>query len=61
MDVQRAKEIIQTTDKIGVTYQGEQVWIDSVDTQSQTAEVHSEHGNKEQMTVKIDQLQELTS
>lgn len=58
MNVTRAREIVQSTDKITVTYQGAPVWIDGVDEQNATAQVHEEASPSIKRTVAVDQLQE---
>jgi small acid-soluble spore protein H (minor) len=58
MNVTRAKEIVQSADKITVTYQGEPVWIDGVDEQTATARVHAENNPTDSKTVAVDQLVE---
>lgn len=60
MDVNRAKEIIETTKTIEVQLNGDPVWIDSVDATTKTATVHREAGHEaESMTVRVDQLEEV--
>lgn len=58
MNVTRAREIVQSTDKITVTYQGSPVWIDGVDENSATARVHVEDNPTDKKTVAVDELQE---
>jgi small acid-soluble spore protein H (minor) len=59
MDVNRAKEIVESTDKIEVTLNGKNVWIDHVDESSQTATVHPEAGSLDLMKVEVEKLQEV--
>ncbi|KFZ41123.1 MULTISPECIES: H-type small acid-soluble spore protein [Thermoactinomyces] len=42
MEIERAKQILQSPEKITVLYQGEPVWIDMVDESAEKAQVHSE-------------------
>lgn len=58
MDVNRAQEILQSTERIDVQLNGQSVWIDSVDTQKQSATVHAEENPDDRKTVSIDQLTE---
>jgi small acid-soluble spore protein H (minor) len=58
MDVNRAKEIIESADIIKVTYEGESVWIDSVDATTKTATVHEQNGDTESITVPVNHLNE---
>jgi small acid-soluble spore protein H (minor) len=59
MDVNRAQEILKSTDRIDVQLNGEAVWIDSVDTENHVAQVHAEHNPSERKTVSVDNLQEV--
>jgi H-type small acid-soluble spore protein len=60
MDVNRAKEIIESPKKYEVLLNGKGVWIDSVDATTKTATVHEQAGDQQQsMTVRVDQLQEI--
>jgi H-type small acid-soluble spore protein len=58
MDVNRAQQIVAAADKINVTLDGKSVWIDSVDSASNTATVHAEHNPGETRKVAVSQLQE---
>ncbi|USG65245.1 H-type small acid-soluble spore protein [Brevibacillus ruminantium] len=58
MDLNRAQEIIRSTDKIEVQYQGKSVWIDGVDEHTETARVHTEGNPTDSMTVDVRQLDE---
>jgi len=58
MNVTRAKEIIQATDKVTVTYQGAPVWIDGVDENSAMARVHEEDNPVQRKVVAVADLQE---
>jgi len=58
MNVVRAQQIIQSVEKITVTYNGSPVWIDEVDGQTMTARVHPENQPGQSMTVALDQLNE---
>jgi small acid-soluble spore protein H (minor) len=60
MDVNRAKEIIESPKKFEVQLNGKGVWIDSVDATTKTATVHEQAGNDPQsVTVRVDQLEEI--
>ena len=60
MDVKRAQEILNAAEKIDVQYNGELVWIDSVDEQNRTATVRSEEQpNPTPETVPVELLEEL--
>ncbi len=58
MNVTRAVEIVQSTDKITVTYQGAPVWIDRVNENEATAKVHVEDNPTDLKTVAVADLQE---
>lgn len=59
MDVSRAKEILQSDDRIRVEFEGVPVWIDSVDEQSKTARVHTKDNPNDKKTVAVDELNEV--
>lgn len=60
MDVNRAKEIISSTDTYEVELNGKDVWLDSVDSETQTATVHEQGpGRQESMTVRVQELREV--
>jgi small acid-soluble spore protein H (minor) len=59
MNVNRAQEILQSTDRIDVKCDGEAVWIDSVDTENRIAQVHAENNPSDRKTVSVDNLQEV--
>ncbi|MDQ0416325.1 small acid-soluble spore protein H (minor) [Croceifilum oryzae] len=58
MDIQRAKEIIASSETIHVNYNGNSIWIDQVNEDGVTATVHlqGEHQHKQQ--VKLSDLNE---
>jgi small acid-soluble spore protein H (minor) len=60
MDVNRAKQIIESPEMISVEMNGKRVWIDSVDATTQMATVHEE-GNepRSSMTVRVQELTEV--
>ncbi|MEI7026478.1 H-type small acid-soluble spore protein [Paenibacillus sp. y28] len=58
MDVTRAKSIIVSADHIKVYLDDEPVWIESVDSGTQTATVHLQNGSDETRTVNLEQLRE---
>jgi small acid-soluble spore protein H (minor) len=60
MDVNRAKEIVESPKMIEVQLNGNIVWIDSVDATTKTATVHKEDAAETtSMTVRVDELQEI--
>ncbi|MFD0869556.1 acid-soluble spore protein H [Chlamydia abortus] len=59
MDLLRAKEILDSENKINVEVNGQRVWIDSVDTESRTAKVHVEHKPEEMRFVPLEELHEV--
>jgi H-type small acid-soluble spore protein len=60
MDVNRAKEIISSSEQFEVQYGGRAVWIDSVDAQTKMATVHPQDiGTQESMTVQVNDLVEV--
>lgn len=59
MNVERAQEILNSTDKIDVKFEGVNVWIDSVDQNSKTARVHTEANPEDLKTVAVDELKEV--
>lgn len=42
MEIERAKEILQSPQKITVNYRGEPVWIEMVDETAEKVRVHAE-------------------
>lgn len=59
MDVHRVEEILESPDKITVTYQGVPVWINAVDNLTQIANVHSEDYPAEEKKVPVSELTEV--
>ena len=59
MDIQRAKEIVNSSDSIQVLYKDKSIWITGIDEAAQTAEVATGPQFKEKMTVPINQLEEI--
>ncbi|MBP1932914.1 H-type small acid-soluble spore protein [Ammoniphilus resinae] len=59
MDVTRAQQIIDSEQRIDVQYEGASVWIDRVDAQNQTAQVHMESDPSDKITVEVQQLREV--
>ncbi|RAL26717.1 H-type small acid-soluble spore protein [Thermoflavimicrobium daqui] len=43
MDMERAKEILNSPEKIEVKYRGTPVWIEMIDETAEKAQVHSEN------------------
>jgi small acid-soluble spore protein H (minor) len=59
MQVNRAQEILALEDRITVELNGVSIWIDSVDSEKQTAKVHTEDNPADARTVSVDELQEV--
>jgi small acid-soluble spore protein H (minor) len=59
MEVDRANEIMQTSDKIDVQLNGQPVWIDSVNLTEGTVTVHPEEQPNDTRTVRAAQLKEV--
>ncbi|WP_248928752.1 H-type small acid-soluble spore protein [Paenibacillus hamazuiensis] len=59
MQANRVQEILQSDKKIDVQWNGMSVWIDSVDTQNQTAKVHAESNPADTRVVSVTELQEV--
>jgi small acid-soluble spore protein H (minor) len=59
MDVQRAKEIINSSDEVKVLLQGQSVWIESVDATTQTATVHAQGTEAQSKSVLVQELKEV--
>ena len=57
MDLQRAREIMQSPKKINVLYQGSPVWLESLNDSSNAAEV-TILDRKERVNVPLNQLVE---
>ncbi|MBA4494820.1 H-type small acid-soluble spore protein [Paenactinomyces guangxiensis] len=60
MDIQRANQIVESPEKIKVTYQGVPVWIQTIDDGNQTARVYPEANPEDEKTVPVRDLQETT-
>lgn len=58
MDTKRAKQILDSVNKVNVTFEGERVWIDSVDEGNDVADIHMEHNEQERRTVPVEELHE---
>lgn len=58
MDVNRAEEILRSPDNITVTFQGDPVWIQSVNDVTQIANVYTIGNKKEEKMVPVSELQE---
>ncbi|GIQ67377.1 H-type small acid-soluble spore protein [Xylanibacillus composti] len=59
MDTKRAKEILNSVNKVNVAFEGDSVWIDSVDEVNGVADIHVEHNEEKRRTVPVEELQEL--
>jgi small acid-soluble spore protein H (minor) len=58
MDVNRVEEILNSPEKITVTYQGDPVWIQSVNDITQIANVSTMDNQKDKKSVPVSELQE---
>lgn len=58
MDAERAQEIIESADEIEVMYDGESVWLDSIDFETKMAVVHTLWSPDEEIEVPVAELQE---
>lgn len=59
MNIERATQIIESPDKITVTYQGVPVWIQTIDDHTQMAKVHTENNPDHIQTIPIHDLKEI--
>lgn len=41
MNIDRVRQIVESSQQIGVLFEGDQVWIDDYDTPTQTVSIHS--------------------
>jgi small acid-soluble spore protein H (minor) len=55
----RAQQILQADDRIEVRLNGASVWIDSVDSVTETAKVHDSGNPSDVKTVAVGELQEV--
>ncbi|MCH5584975.1 H-type small acid-soluble spore protein [Shimazuella sp. AN120528] len=58
MDVKRAEEILHSPDNITVTFQGNPVWIQSVNDVTQIANVYTVGNKEDEKMVPVSELQE---
>lgn len=58
MDLNRAKQIYESKDTIGVKLEGDSVWIENVDLANGTATVTVGNNPANAKTVSVDRLQE---
>lgn len=58
MDLERAKEILQSPERIEVTYRGEPVWIEMVDETAEKVRVHSESAPHEVKFIPVYDLED---
>ncbi|WJH35183.1 H-type small acid-soluble spore protein [Paenibacillus aurantius] len=59
MDITRAQEILQASERITVEMNGVPVWIDSVDRQGNKVKVHAESNPADTRTVSVEELDEV--
>ena len=59
MDIRRAKQILDSPKEVEVHYLGKPVWIQNVDENSKTARVYPLDNPENEMTVPVDQLDEI--
>ncbi|MCL6516665.1 H-type small acid-soluble spore protein [Alicyclobacillus sp.] len=55
MNMQQAKEIVNSPENVVVLYEGNPVWIDELDDDTETALVHSETDGK-MLRVRVERL-----
>jgi small acid-soluble spore protein H (minor) len=58
MDLNRANQIVESPERIKVTYQGVPVWIQTIDVGTQTAVVYNEADPDIEKTVPVSDLKE---
>ncbi len=58
MDVKRVKQILSSSSRIDVTYEGVPVWIESCDEQSGVAQVYDVSNPGESVQVNVTALEE---
>jgi small acid-soluble spore protein H (minor) len=58
MDLNRANQIVRSPEKVKVTFQGEPVWIQTIDEETQTARVYAESNPDKERTVPVRDLKE---
>ncbi|KFN02713.1 H-type small acid-soluble spore protein [Bacillus clarus] len=58
MDIKRVKQILSSSSRIDVMYEGMPVWIDSCDEQSGVAQVHDVSSPGESIHVDVAALEE---
>ncbi len=59
MNVNRAQQILDSTQEIEVQYNGTSIWIQNVNSADGTARVHPRHNPENEMTVNIQELREM--
>lgn len=59
MDIQRAKEIVNSSNNIQVLYKDKSIWIEGLNEMDQTAAVTTGPQFEKRMTVPINQLEEV--
>lgn len=59
MEANRAEEIMKANERVEVVHNGVYVWIDSVDTNKQTAKVHAEKNPADAKVVAVEELMEV--
>lgn len=58
MDIRRAQEILESKGVIDVEYNGEPIWIKSIDENNETAEIESINNEIQSKIVDVDKLME---
>ena len=58
VDIDRAKQILGSPQKINVKYEGAPIWIEEVYESTNTARVHTENKPDHSIHVRVDELQE---
>ncbi|MCT8138764.1 H-type small acid-soluble spore protein [Anaerobacillus sp. CMMVII] len=59
MNVNRAKQILDSAKEIEVQYNGTSIWIQNVNNEDGTARVYPRKNPENEMTVSVQELQEL--
>ncbi|MCD8503463.1 MAG: H-type small acid-soluble spore protein [Bacillaceae bacterium] len=58
MDVNRAKQILNSPSEIEVKYNGHSIWIEQLNESEATARVHNRENPNNEMTVQVEDLME---
>ncbi|OYD09810.1 H-type small acid-soluble spore protein [Paludifilum halophilum] len=58
MDILRAKQILESPNKVDVRYEGVPIWIQNVDEEGETARVYTSANPDDEKVVPVRQLEE---